>query len=106
MVSKVAYEYGMVVSTCKHCKVKHLIADNEGKLDMGEYGKKIEDYLIAQGEHVQKMTVTSDDLEDNYLVDQDGVLTMVSKVGGQVDPAVSIVDLPPPPPKARGFGKS
>jgi hypothetical protein len=33
--------------------VKHLIADNEGKLDMGEYGKKIEDYLATQGEAVQ-----------------------------------------------------
>ena len=30
MVSKVAYNYGMVVSSCKHCKNKHLIADNEG----------------------------------------------------------------------------
>jgi hypothetical protein len=34
MVSKVAYNYGMVVASCRHCKNKHLIADNEKK--MGE----------------------------------------------------------------------
>jgi len=44
-ISKVAYANGMVVSTCKHCRNLHLIADNEGKMDMKQYGKKIEDYL-------------------------------------------------------------
>jgi protein import protein ZIM17 len=29
MVSKVAYTEGMVISTCKKCKNKHLIADNK-----------------------------------------------------------------------------
>lgn len=74
----------MVVSSCRHCKSKHLIADNEGKLDMGEYGKKIEEYLVQKGENVQKLSITSKDLEDNYLVDQDGVITLVSKAAGQV----------------------
>lgn len=97
MVSKVAYQSGMVVSTCKHCKAKHLIADNEGKLDMGEYGKRIDDYLEQQGEQVQKMTVSPGDLEDNYLVDQDGILTLVSKDKGQLDPSVRIVDMPTTP---------
>ncbi len=29
MISKVAYNFGMVVATCRHCKQKHLIADNQ-----------------------------------------------------------------------------
>ena len=85
MITKVAYHNGMVVSTCKHCKNKHLIADNQGKLDMPEYGAKIEDYLAKErGEKVQKLTISAKDLEDNYLVDQDGELKLVPKIGGQV----------------------
>lgn len=84
MVAKVAYTSGMVVSTCKHCQSKHLIADNEGKLDMAEYGKKIEDYLKDKGETVQKLSITTQDLEDNYIVDQDGVISLVPKMAGQV----------------------
>ena len=80
MVSKVAYNYGMVVSSCKHCKNKHLIADNEGKLDMPEYGKKIEEYLRGRGEAIQRISVTPEDLENNYLIDKDGVLSLVPKV--------------------------
>jgi hypothetical protein len=74
----------MVVASCRHCKKKHLIADNQGKLDMPEYGKKIEDYIRSQGGNVQKLSITPKDLEDNYLVDQDGELKLVPKVGGQV----------------------
>jgi len=61
-----------------------LIADNQGKLDMPEYGKKIEDYLSSKGETVQKMSVRAEDLEDNFLIDCDGVLSLVPKAGGQV----------------------
>lgn len=49
MITKVAYEQGMVVSTCKQCKNKHLIADNQGKLDFPSFGKKIEDFLAQKG---------------------------------------------------------
>jgi len=83
-ISKVAYANGMVVSTCKHCRNLHLIADNEGKMDMKQYGKKIEDYLREKGENIQKMSITPQDLENNYLVDKDGVISLVPKVGGQV----------------------
>ena len=44
----------MVVSSCKHCKNKHLIADNEGKMDMAQYGKKIEEFLESKGEVIQR----------------------------------------------------
>eukprot|EP01041_Mallomonas_annulata_P002140 gene2140-4172_t len=106
MVAKVAYNYvsGMVISTCKHCKVKHLIADNQGKLDMPEYGKKIEDYLTAKGEVVQKVAIRGEDLEDNYLVDCDGVVSLVPKIAGQPSPDVNIIDLKPPKAPSRGFG--
>jgi transcription elongation factor Elf1 len=105
MVSKVAYNQGMVVSTCRQCKSKHLIADNEGKLDMGEYGRKIEQYLEQKGEKVQHMTITAKDLENNYLVDHDGVVALVSKQGGQLDAGLTVIDIPsasnPSPPRPQ-----
>ena len=84
MVSKVAYNKGMVISTCRHCQNLHLIADNEGKLDMKQYGHKIEDYLKEQGETVQKLTISQQELDDNYLVDKDGALQLMPKMAGQV----------------------
>ena len=77
MVSKVAYEHGMVVTTCRHCKNRHLIADNEHKLDMGPDTpafKRVEELLRARGERVKRMQVDSkqDLLEGRYIVEQDG----------------------------------
>jgi len=97
MVSKVAYTHGCVVSSCKTCQNKHLIADNEGKMDMAQYGRKIEDFLEAKGEVVQRLSINSQELKDNYLVDKDGVITLVPKIGGQPEDA-TIVDLEIPPP--------
>jgi hypothetical protein len=75
----------MVVSTCKHCKQYHLIADNERKLDMGQdYGERIDEFLQARGETVQRLSVSRQELEEYYLVDKDGVLSMVPKAAGQV----------------------
>jgi alpha-galactosidase len=74
----------MVVSTCRTCRSLHLIADNEGKLDMKQYGKKMEDYLESNGEKVTKITINEQELEENYLIDKDGVLTLVPKMFGQV----------------------
>jgi len=94
MVSKIAYTKGMVIATCRHCKSKHLIADNEGKLDMKEYGSKIEDYLRAKGEKVQKLSITSDMLEDYSLIDIDGELKIVSKSSPlQVDSNANIIEI-------------
>jgi mitochondrial protein import protein ZIM17 len=77
MVSKVAYNCGMVVTTCRHCKNRHLIADNENKLDMGPDTpafQKVEELLKMRGENVQRMQVNSkqDLIEGRYLVEQDG----------------------------------
>lgn len=74
----------MVISTCKFCKNHHLIADNEGKMDFPEYGKRIDEYLSSQGESVQKITISPEDLENNYLIDKDGVINLVPKISGQV----------------------
>lgn len=84
-MSKVAYTHGMVVSTCKHCSNRHLIADNENKMDMKEFGPKIENYLEERlGESVQRMTISEADLENYYLLDKDGVLSLYPKAAGQV----------------------
>ena len=61
-----------------------------------KYGEKIEDYLKSQGEKVQKLTITTDDLEKNYLIDTDGVITLVPKEAGQPSPDANIVDVPFP----------
>jgi transcription elongation factor Elf1 len=93
LISKVAYNEGIVVSTCKTCKVNHLIADNLKKLDMAEYGNKIETYLESKGEVVTRMSITPEELENNYLVDRDGVLTLQPKIGGQVSSDSNVIDL-------------
>ena len=78
-ISKIAYEQGLIVTTCRHCKSRHLIADNTNSMDMAEFGPKIEDYLRRQGETVTKLTLTPKQLEDNYLIDYNGQLTLVPK---------------------------
>ena len=58
-------------------------------MDMGQYGKKIEEFLESKGEVIQRLSISTKELEDNYLVDKDGVINLVPKIGGQVkDPAV------------------
>jgi hypothetical protein len=47
-------------------------------------GKKIEEFLEAKGETVQRVSVSPKELEDNYLIDRDGVITLQPKIGGQV----------------------
>ena len=97
MVSKVAYINGMVVSKCKSCNTKHLIADNEGKLDMGEYGKRIEEYLKSKGDKVQRVSFNSKELEENYVIeDEDGIISLWPKMGGQPPEDVTIIDVPMP----------
>ena len=63
----------------------HLIADNERKLDFGEDGfSRADEYLISKGEKVQEMSATMSELRNNYLVEKDGVLTLVPKTQEQV----------------------
>lgn len=69
----------MVISTCQQCKQRHLIADNEGKLDMPIFGRNIEEYFQNIGEKIQKLQITTKELEDHMIIDQDGVVTIVHK---------------------------
>jgi hypothetical protein len=61
---------------------------------MKEYGSKIEDYLIAKGEKVQKLSITSDMLDDYSLIDIDGELQIISKSSPlQVDSNANIIEI-------------
>ena len=60
---------------------------------MAEYGKKAEDYLSARGETVQKMTITLEDLENNYVIEKDGMISLHPKIGGQPSTDANIIDL-------------
>lgn len=53
-------------------------------MDMGQYGKKIEEFLESKGEVIQRLSISTKELEDNYLIDKDGVITLVPKISGQV----------------------
>lgn len=58
----------------------HLIADNERKLDFGDDGfARADEYLISKGEKVRELSLSMSKLRDNYLVEKDGVLTLVPK---------------------------
>ena len=91
-ISKVAYKEGIVVSKCSNCKSSHLIADNTGKLDMAEYGKKIDRYLESKGESVQRLVLTPEQLDENYLIDRNGKLELHNKSGGQPQVDSRIID--------------
>lgn len=63
----------------------HLIADNERKLDFGDDGfARADEYLISKGEKVREMSLSLSELRENYLVEKDGVLTLVPKSLNQV----------------------
>ncbi|KAF9991489.1 hypothetical protein BGZ80_005494 [Entomortierella chlamydospora] len=53
-MSKHAYNHGVVIMQCDHCKNRHLIADHLGWFRDG--GVTVEDLVKAKGETVQKLT--------------------------------------------------
>jgi len=78
-ISKLAYEEGIVIVTCAECKVRHLIADNTGKMDVG-YKGNIEDLLAGTGEVTR---VSSEaDLGYDLKRSDDGSIEIVSRPGG------------------------
>lgn len=62
IISKNAYEKGVVIVECQGCKSNHLIADNM-KFFRDEK-TNIEDILREKGEIVQKGTINQSQLED------------------------------------------
>ncbi|KAF9314164.1 Threonine synthase-like 1 [Podila horticola] len=53
-MSKHAYDHGVVIMQCDHCKNRHLIADHLGWFKNG--GVTVEDLVKEKGETVQKLT--------------------------------------------------
>ncbi|KAI1298974.1 hypothetical protein EDD11_006596 [Mortierella claussenii] len=53
-MSKHAYEHGVVIMQCDHCKNRHLIADHLGWFKNG--GVNVEDLVKQNGETVRKLT--------------------------------------------------
>lgn len=50
----------------------------------GDYGKRVDEFLQSKGETVQRLSVSLEELESHYLVDKDGVLTMIPKSAAEV----------------------
>ncbi|XP_078032622.1 DNL-type zinc finger protein [Augochlora pura] len=55
LISKVAYEEGVVIVRCDNCKNNHLIADNLGWFEEMKTTKNIERFLLKKGETVKKV---------------------------------------------------
>lgn len=68
IISKLAYEKGLVIIRCDGCKNNHLIADNLGWFEELKNKRNIERLLAAKGETVRKV-----------LNDVDGYVEVVAK---------------------------
>ncbi|KAF8965523.1 hypothetical protein BGZ46_000575 [Entomortierella lignicola] len=64
-MSKHAYNHGVVIMQCDHCKNRHLIADHLGWFKTG--GVTVEDLVKAKGETVQKLTRSFQLVKDGQL---------------------------------------
>lgn len=53
--------------------------------------------LERQGEGVQRISLTSKDLEKYYLVDEDGKIKLVPKAGGQLSVDSTVIEYPEAP---------
>lgn len=56
LISKVAYEKGVVIVRCDGCKNNHLIADNLGWFEEMKKTRNIEKFLMSKGETVKRIT--------------------------------------------------
>ncbi|KAF9976337.1 Threonine synthase-like 1 [Actinomortierella ambigua] len=61
-MSKHAYNHGVVIIQCDHCKNRHLIADHLGWFRNG--GVTVEDLVKEKGETVQKLTAPYQKIKD------------------------------------------
>ena len=53
MISRLAYQQGIVIATCPGCGSRHLLADKTGLLDVGIWDVE---QLAQQGENVTRLT--------------------------------------------------
>lgn len=75
-VTRLAYRKGLVITFCKGCDAKHLIADNLGWTGQFNNGDtSIEDYYetVGRGDEVNRVSKDVYDLEQNLYTGADGV---------------------------------
>ncbi|KAF8942455.1 Threonine synthase-like 1 [Haplosporangium gracile] len=72
-MSKHAYQHGVVIMQCDHCKNRHLIADHLGWFKNG--GVTVEDLVKERGETVQKLT-------KSYQLVKDGEMSLGASGAG------------------------
>lgn len=79
-VTRIAWKSGIVIATCRGCKVRHLLADNGGLLDLtNDTGfTNIVEFIEAQGNRVTKLDKFDAEMlrELNLTVDKDGKLKL------------------------------
>ncbi|KAF9339725.1 hypothetical protein BGZ91_004919 [Linnemannia elongata] len=83
-MSKHAYQHGVVIMQCDHCKNRHLIADHLGWFKNG--GVTVEDLVKEKGETVQKLTKSYQLVKDGEMAPSAG--TGVSAASGAGEGAV------------------
>jgi len=92
-VTRVAWNSGVVVATCRGCGGKHLLADNEARMDLGnDTGfRNVVELMESRGESVTKLD--SSDLESlkarNLTLSDDNKLRLLDEDDGSGLPAPS-----------------
>ncbi|KAF9300983.1 Threonine synthase-like 1 [Mortierella antarctica] len=82
-MSKHAYNHGVVIMQCDHCKNRHLIADHLGWFKNG--GVTVEDLVKEKGETVQKLTREYQLIKDGGVGPGGDVSSGSSGTGGAAD---------------------
>jgi len=88
-VTRIAWNNGVVVATCRGCNVRHLLADSEGVLDLTNETnfRNVVDYMESKGESVMALDRNDAETLDSLgmKVDDNGKLKLVDDT------------IPPPP---------
>lgn len=97
-MSRVAWTSGVVVATCRGCGARHLLADNEARLDVGnDTGfRNIVEVIEQRGEKVLKLSGADADAlrELNMTVDEDGRFRLLDDDGGALPASPVSEDVP------------
>ncbi|KAG0374414.1 Threonine synthase-like 1 [Mortierella sp. AD032] len=77
-MSKHAYQHGVVIMQCDHCKNRHLIADHLGWFKNG--GVTVEDLVKEKGEEVRKLTKSYQLVKDGEMSSGPGSVSVAGSV--------------------------
>mmetsp|Transcript_93447 Transcript_93447/g.166286 ORF Transcript_93447/g.166286 Transcript_93447/m.166286 type:complete len:219 (+) Transcript_93447:30-686(+) len=89
MISRLAYQQGIVIATCPGCNSRHLLADKTGLLDIGIWDVES---LADQGENVTRLTtdgvvrVTPREMSTSQV----GREVSTSQIGGLEEPPLLV----------------